>query len=377
VRYRDEGPEVKRAVLLVVGVTGLGACRLIAGIHDVEATDASSDVAHPPGDAGACQCSGCTTLAKNLNAPASLVLVDANLYVLCSGTDKDEGSLVRVPTTGGSVETLEPNLTWPISIATDDTNLYWLAQNDANKGIVAKRPVAGGSVVTLASGQGTPGGASYSSVPTNTLIALTKTDVYFVDWDDCLGLDSPDAVNRVPIDGGPVEVFLSDIPLGLGADASTCLGGLWPIAIQTDGKSLFVMNTTGTCFDVIFEVPLSGGSASLIADELTTPTNFALAGSDVVYLDQDTVQIIPQSGGAPKQLTNQLPGPWTVLTDDTYAYCLSNDLALGPGSIVKVKLSGGATTTLATSAVPQAFVTDSENIYWVDSKCGTVMSAPK
>ena len=80
----------------------------------------------------------------------------------------DTGSVMSVPKTGGTPQTLAANQNLPNGIAVDDTNIYWTDYSGGTVMKMAKTPVDGGAPVTLASGQDGPLG-----------IAVDATSVYW------------------------------------------------------------------------------------------------------------------------------------------------------------------------------------------------------
>ncbi len=410
-------------VAALVAFLGIVACRQIADIQDdhyVEsgspdigpvrdtgpdhpnAPDAAKDAPASNMDAGPCSCPHCTILASNQNTPMSLALAGKNLYVANYGSGATEGSIVEVPISGGTTTTLVSGLTGPYSIVTDQSHIYWIDQagTGATDGVLQKRSLSGGNPTPLATGFGAIGTATAPTVPLSTQIAVTTTTVYWVHNTPLEGTaTSPYSVRSVPIDGGKFSVFLDGLPPGIGNDAGADAGlylegSLFPVAIQTDGKSLFVMNFDGTsgcsgvCLAGIFKTSFSGGASETVVSKLTHPDNFALTETGtVVYMEDPkgstgSLNSILQDGGMPLVLASDLLQPWAVATDGTSAYGVNNGvvfkgIVVGAGSIFKAPLAAGKATTVATSQTPQAAVVDNENVYWVDSTCGTVMKAAK
>jgi hypothetical protein len=366
-------------ILMALVASGLG-CRQIAGLEDISLADAGADArvdVEAGVDAGACGCPGCTVLASGLNRPLSLTRVGTELYALSYGpvTGTGMGSLIRGCTPGGPVVKVEDQLTRPLSITADATNLYWMAEDGHGGGTVVKRPLAGGPVVTLAAGFATPQMILFMGsefIPENQLLALTGKDLYFIANQSAM---APSVV-RVPIDGGPA------VTLFAGAQPDAGLAG--PLAangIATDGESLFIL-VNNFAFLGIVKAPLPDGPLVAIVSNLIAPAGFTLSGNDVLYVDDGlafqngTVQTVPKSGGAPKVLTMGLKGPWNVVVDHGLVYCTEIGPSPGAGAILKVDLDGGAATEVVSHILDAvALVTDSENLYWVDGFCGTVMKA--
>ncbi len=360
-------PPLALAFALATGWLGL-ACRQVAGIEDIEPP-------RPAPDAGPrCACAGCTTLAAGLGFPVGIVLVGTDLFVTDYGPKPGEGALLRIPTAGGPVERFLDGITHPSAIAADATHLYWLADDGKGHGFLETRAVSGGPVVELAHGL-TAVPEVYmmlASAPTNSLLALTATDVYIVDF----GLHKG-GILSVPKRGGPLGTFLKPAL----ADAGT-VSPVDTLAIATDKDSIVLIDSN-TFFTGIVNAPLPSGQVRVIADNLLTPSNLASSGNDVLFCDiglsgrNGTLQSVPKSGGAATVLLSGLVSPWAVVADDAFAYCASIGLPVG-GSIVKVALDGGPAIPLVPKT-PQPFslVVDSADVYWVDPVCKTVMKVPK
>jgi hypothetical protein len=293
------------------------------------------------------------------------------------GPTPGKGSLVRVPTGSGPVETILDKLIHPLALATDGTHLFWLAEDGKGRGLLQTRAVSGGPVVDLATGlrpfallyEG-----KYTKIPTNSLLALSPTDVYFI---DSLGKDRRGGISSVPKTGGSVgSLVRSNLP-----DA----GALNPIAaigIATDGDSV-VWIDGNLAFDGIVRAPFPTGPLEVLTSNLVSPINLTVSGDEIVFCDiglsgrSGTILSIPKSGGAPTSLLTGLSFPWTVLVDDGFVYSATLGQYSG-GQIVKVSLDGGSHVTLVDKAPqPVALVADDESIYWVDPFCETVMKAPK
>lgn len=92
---------------------------------------------------------------------------DRNVYWSATGPGVGAGAggvLVRVSRSGGAAVTLAP--AFPVSIATDGTDLFWATQSPS---AIMKVPVGGGTSVTVA------------SVNTPECIAVDDSSVYWTD----------------------------------------------------------------------------------------------------------------------------------------------------------------------------------------------------
>jgi len=87
-----------------------------------------------------------------------------------------------------------------------------------------------------------------------------------------------------------------------------------------------------------------------------------------------TVMKVALSGGTPTTLASgQGGGPNGIAVDSVSVYW-----ANGGGAVMKVPLGGGTPTTLAFGQNnPECIVVDSTSVYWTDAFGGTVMKAAK
>src|SRR5207247_1733307 len=143
--------------------------------------------------------------------PWSLTRVGTNLYWIESTccAHRDKGTIYTVPTTGGTADTVIPNLDSPGSIASEGDRVYWVEGGPFS--VVRSVPVNGGAITTLGSGPGPAG-----------RIRLDGTYVY---W-----LAHEDEVDRAPKTGGtpvrlvgPVSGLLTDFAV----DASNIYLSEW------------------------------------------------------------------------------------------------------------------------------------------------------
>jgi hypothetical protein len=413
---------MRRALPWVLAGAVLGAwgCRQLAGIDDIELVvakdaatrdapfdagsfdapddrggdrtdsappeDAAKDSGCVPSEAGMCGCPCCAILASDLDTPLSLVRVGGDIYVLNYGSAAHEGSLVHYSIADGGVETLFSSLDSPLSLVTDSTHLYWEDQTGPG-GMIEKYDLAGGpdgGYTAIASGQGTFSRTDLTYFPTSTLLALTSTHLYWVTYSGGLS----DGVNTVKLTGGTVTTFASTFPVGVKHGGEP----FGPTAIQTDGTSLYVIteDSVALTYGVIRLSLADGAVGEAIATGLPDALNLALAGSEVLIAGQPSynvctngsIQGVSEDGGALRDLASALPSPWSITIDDGgVAYGVNNGgtscTTGGSGSITRLAVDGGSFATVGSTSAPQAAVTDSDFVYWIDSNCGSLLRVPK
>lgn len=97
-------------------------------------------------------------------APSDITSDGTNVYWVVAG----DGTLRRIPVTGGTPVILASGLGAPSSVAVDETHVYW---TNPGGGQVMRIPKSGGSPVTLASGQESPQD-----------IAVDETSIYWANY---------------------------------------------------------------------------------------------------------------------------------------------------------------------------------------------------
>jgi len=104
--------------------------------------------------------------------PNNLAVTSAGIY----WTYRDGSEVQGAPLAGGPATTLASNQSYPVAVATDGTNVYFLDQGpldqDNTSGQVLKVPVGGGTVTPLASSRSNVG----------TSMATDGVNVYWVEY---------------------------------------------------------------------------------------------------------------------------------------------------------------------------------------------------
>ena len=120
------------------------------------------------------------------------------------GNSNNDGTIQKGSVNGGTAVTLAKNLAAPACIAIDTQNVYWTNLGKLggdnlpalNSGSVMQVPIAGGSVITLASQESVPVG-----------IAVAGNTVYWTEY----GLGSPGLVVSAPKGGGTLVPLVANL----------------------------------------------------------------------------------------------------------------------------------------------------------------------
>jgi hypothetical protein len=268
---------------------------------------------------------GCTAgecllvIAEDQTSPAGITLDAANLYWIDTEAMGDGGSVdfvapvMQLPQKGGTTRPLASSLDNGVGIAIDATSVYWTTRgteaNAYTDGTVMKVPKGGGTPVTLATGVFNPWGP----------IAVANATVYWADGDDGDG----GGLFSVASGGGEVRSL-----------ASTT-AEIFPAAIAVDATSVY---WTDYSAPGVLKVPVVGGTPTTLASG-TVPQGIAIDGTSVYWTDS--------GAGA------------------TFDSCDGIGAVTSNGTVTKVPLAGGTTTTLASGRLcPTNIVVDAKSVYW-------------
>jgi hypothetical protein len=136
------------------------------------------------------------------------------------------------------------------------------------------------------------------------------------------------------------------------------LPGLVVEKIAVDSENVYFPSTGPS----IQKVSVNGGTPEILASGQIDPDDIVVDSANVYWTDNDnkTVQKVDKNGGAITTLASGLNYPSVPVVDSTSVYFRDGE------TIKKVGINGGAVTTLATNQKPVQFVTDSENLYWIE-----------
>jgi hypothetical protein len=254
------------------------------------------------------------------------------------------GSIVKAPKAGGTPVVLAADFfpataaerlsaSAPGGIVVDATNVYWTSPES---GAVLTVPLAGGSAVTLASGQNNPHS-----------IALDTTSVYWANLD---------AVMKMPKAGGT--------PVALAA------GLAFVSTIVLDSTSVYWSDATAP--GSVKKVPLGGGRATVFAPNQGAAEVLVLSGTNICWSLACGAVCAPLGGGCPS--FEPALADVNIASDESNLYGWTKH-----GELVKVPIAGGAPTILpaAPGQIVYQVVVDGSNVYWTEWGSGTVRKLPK
>jgi hypothetical protein len=271
---------------------------------------------------GACTASTCqpVVLTSTQNHPSGIA-VDSSFVYWTNRASGTAGSVAKMPINGGAVTTLATSLDAPFPIAVDASRVYWA--NPVNPGNVMSVPLGGGTPTTYASGRNAP-----------SAIAVDGTNLY---WAEVSGVYS------VPIAGGSIFTLVGIsnpqrpiCPTGLAIDASN--------AYWSDG-----------CLgSIVGKVPLGGGTVVSLLGGVAA--GIVIDASDAYFVQVGTLYKVPLAGGAATTLATNIGGTQIIAEDATYLYT---------PSLVQIPKAGGTPVTLASSD-PNGIAVDATAVYWTD-----------
>jgi hypothetical protein len=301
---------------------------------------------------GECQPSGrcLLTLASDEWYPVGVAVDATNVYWVNAAVGGN-GSVMTVPLNGGNPTTLASGQAIQGGLAVDDASIYWTTSGP-QLGAVLKMSKGGGSPSAIASGRN----YLYS-------VAVMTTTVFWTAYG---------AVVKADVDGGMIVTLAAVVS---GAD------GLDGIAVDT--TAVYWTNDSA----LLMRSPLTGGTAITLADEANIFPELALDSGNVYWsaaaafdtMTGGTVMRVPKDGGAPVTIASNQDDPQGVAVDATSVYwVVGNDLEAGCvscGAVLRAPLSGGAPTTLTTEQVaPQHIAVDDTSVYWTNyNNYGQVM----
>ncbi len=244
------------------------------------------------------------------------------------------------------------------AIATDGTNVYWVAQAS---GTISMKPVTGGAITNTWGGAngGEPG-----------MLALGGGKVF---WTSAFGTTDPAPhAQRANADGsGIVSLSTYKVPV-------STFKGMGGIAV--DGTNAYwVTETTG-----VFRAPMNAATACV---EGTSCASGYIGGSSSSYgIAVDATNIYwtepaageirraPKGGGNVSLVAKTQDSPQSIAVMDGYVYWANTGTgAVTGGTIRRAPANGSACDAagceqVAVAAVPSAVIAAEDGVYWVDDE---------
>jgi hypothetical protein len=296
--------------------------------------------------------------------------------------------------TGGAVTTSTLHLS---GIAVDSTNVYWTQGTGSMSGAYDK-PFASMANAGLVGAATDPRGIvsdgtdafwadfATGSIMAFTLIGGTPVPIYSPS-PDAGASPGPTAIARdmnntywvESTAGNVVQMPVTRSPLGGGARVVLASGQSFPVAIAVDATNVYWVNKgTGTDGSVN-KVPIGTPNAvTPLAMSEPLPLAIAVDSSNVYWVDgtnpTGSVKSVPIGGGSAKTIAQNLGAPAGVAVDSQYVYWTNFD----DNTVQKAPLAGGMAFTLASGQKnPQGIAVDSANVYWANFGNGQILKVAK
>ena len=268
------------------------------GVFDANANELNAAIRRVPTDGGTVE-----TIVDSLRRPIAIAISQGYAYwireceTILGCTD---GAVNRVPIAGGTLEPLATNQPGPARIAVDSANVYWTnTGNMSTTGTVMKRALSGGSPMVVANGM----------IP--AAIVVDANNLYWSDVGDY-------SVRMVPLGGGTPTVLAAQQPYAL--------------SIAVNSNDIFIVNAGAQGF--VAEAPFNGSGATTI---VPMQHCFGLAVDEQnVYFGRSSspsgaIFRVPVTGGTPMMIAPSSGGAGPIAMDDVAIYWID-----GRGLIMKL-----------------------------------------
>lgn len=283
-------------------------------------------------------------IASGQDSPGVVILDENNVYWVNTTTGSD-GSVMRLPKTGGEPQVLASEQSFPLDLVVDAEAVYWTNTGiRSGEGKVMRVAKAGGTPVELAGGLDGPG-----------RLADDEDHLYWT-------IRSM-GVMRVAKSGGASEVLVPASALSAG--------------IAVDAHSVYFMDTSA---HEIRSVPKAGGEVATVASVPQADVYYMETDGENVYWHDSAVDSLWQvkvTGGTPSVLfpASQQQRHFVVTPDKVFIAFLgqTEDTPPGPSSIVELDRASGNSRSITPAAVGNwGVAVDEQTVYWTNKFSGTV-----
>ena len=252
-------------------------------------------------------------------------------------------NVMKIPVSGGTTTILaEGLLASPKKFAASGAYLYWIDTSEALK----RMAIDAGDITTMAESN-----VWFSDV-------LLATDYAFLIETECGTLGQPGCVIKVPLDGGPAEVFADNIvaPSRLALYATELY---W-----VEGFGGGYSNEIGG-FLRIAKAPITGGSVSTFLTGIGSKSaSFAVDFNNIYIADGWNIKLVSRDGSVTERIAEAYEDVNDITTDGVNVYWIEKYL----GQVKKVPVSGGPITWLGGGAGIAGPIHVVDNfVYWMDN----------
>jgi hypothetical protein len=257
----------------------------------------------------------------------------------------------KVPLAGGPSTTLARVQHPIVSIARDDTYLYWTEAPDfSRQELLKKVPLAGGAVEVVVDGW--LNGAATAWSPTGNIV-VEGGEIFFAAFGN--------GVMKVPVSGGAVTL-LTSLSTGEGINK-----------IIIDSTTIYWLDSS-----VIKQAPRSGGSSSVLLSGLLFPAgDFMIHNGNVIWSDKADRHVMTGRintmllvGGPVTTLLTGLEDVRAFTTDGASLYFIDGGyIRENSGKIAKISFTGGQPSTILSAVmadISSAYAVDDVNLYFSD-----------
>jgi hypothetical protein len=291
-------------------------------------------------------------------------------------------------TTSGGGTVLASGVFSPQNLALDSTNVYWTTSKGVSgagtigdaatgTGAIESVPRGGGAITDIIIGLSNPQDIAVAS-PTlffsQGASGSSTLDAYTLGSVTITALVAPAPLPMVVYDstlywvgatGSGLELASAPTSIGTTSKIGSVSGPYSPIALVTNGGSLFVLATDASRDGYIFQSPLSGGTPTeLWHASAAAPVGIAVSG-DTVYWSIGSssyggeILSVGSEGGTVITLAENVDNPGQLGVSSGTVYFTSDTSGAAGGAVLSVPGGGGSITTLASGLdYPSCLVVD-------------------